>query len=130
MKYLSNYIEEAQTKVMREYGAFWAFSDEQFKEQKAEDLKAEEYTHLFAGLMCPKDNAKSLLDGLDEVVQKGIQQDIEENGKDNIIKRELANHEAYYSRSIESTEEALKGYNFTREDILKIYKEEYPKQEF
>ncbi len=128
MKYLSNYIEEAQTKVMREYGGFWAFSDKQFKEQKAEDLKAEDYRHLFGGLMCPKDNAKNLLDGLDEVVQKGIQQDIEENGKDNIIKRELANHEAYYSGSIESTEEALKGYEFTREDILKIYKEEYPKQ--
>ncbi len=130
MKYLSNYIEEAQTKVMREQGGFWAFSDKQFEEQKAEDLNIEDYTHLFGGLLCPKDNAKKLLDELDKVVSEGIKQDIKENGKDNIIRRELANHEAYYTGSIESTKDALAGYGFTDEDILKIYKEECPKQDF
>ncbi len=130
MKYLSNYIEEAQTKVMREKGGFWAFSDKQFNESKDKNLKAEDYTHLFGGLMCPKDNADDLIRELDRVVQEGIKQDIKENGIERIIKRELANHEAYYTGDIESTEDALKGYNITRDEILKVYGEELPKKDF
>lgn len=36
MKYLSNYIEEKQTKLFNDLWIFFAFSDKQFEEQKKE----------------------------------------------------------------------------------------------
>ena len=80
-----------------------------------------------AGLVAPEKSAKDLINALDQVIENGIKQDITENGKENIIIRELANHEAYYTGDIESTEDA-KSYNFTREDILTIFNQERIKQ--
>jgi len=38
MKYLSDYTEEAQTKLFVEKGVFFAFSKDQFNEQKKEGV--------------------------------------------------------------------------------------------
>jgi len=43
------------------HGAFFAFSNEQFNEQKKDGV---EYTHLFSGLIAPKNTAKELLEVL------------------------------------------------------------------
>ena len=125
MKYLTNYIEEAQSKALKDAGAFFAFSYKQFEEQQKPDTK---YNSLGAGLFCPVDNAKSLVKELDRVHKAGIEQDIAENGITNIIKRELANHEAYYTGDIDSTKDALSAYNIPNEKILTIFKQEYAKQ--
>ena len=58
MKYLINYIEEAQTKAFEKAGAFFAFSDKQFEEQKKEGVR---YSYMGAGLICPKENQKQYL---------------------------------------------------------------------
>jgi len=115
MKYLTNYIEEKQTELFNETGAFFAFSDKQFKEGEKKGVK---YTSLGSGMICPKENIKKLLDGLDKIVTEGIAQDIAENGKEGIIKRELANHEYSYTGDASSTIDALGGYGFTDEDIF------------
>jgi hypothetical protein len=119
MKYLSDYTEEEITKAMRKAGAFWAFSDKQFNEQKREGV---EYSHISCGLICPKGKGKELIEDLDRAIGNGRKQDIEENGIEKIIRRELANHEATYTGDITSTEQALKGYNIPKEDIIKVYK--------
>ncbi len=126
MKYLSEYVEEATTQALDDAGAFFAFSDEQFKEQEQKGVK---YCHLFGGLICPKDNAKNFLAVYDNIIKTGIAQDIKENGKSAIIKRELANHEATYTGDTESTIDALKGYNFTNEEIAQGLRELYKEEE-
>ena len=119
MKYLQDYIEEAQTKLFNDTGAFFAFSTEQFEREARKGVK---YVNCGMGLIAPKENVKRLLEGLDLIAKEGIKQDIKENGIDNIIGRELYNHEAFYTGSAESTIEALDGYNIPLKDVKRVYK--------
>ncbi|MEZ8335996.1 hypothetical protein AB6D90_25755, partial [Vibrio splendidus] len=88
MKYLSHYIQAKQTQAFNEAGAFFAFSNKQLDGEKKEGVK---YASLGMGLICPVDNAKQLMTRLDSIAQEGIVEDIEENGKKAIIRRELFN---------------------------------------
>lgn len=122
MKTLSNYTEEAQTALLNELGAFFAFSKQQYNEQAKDGI---EYVSMGAGLIAPKDNAQKLFDGLEKIHTAGIAADIAENGIEAIIKRELYNHEAFYTNRLSDTVDALEGYNVTREQVAKVYSEEY-----
>ncbi|OEF77678.1 hypothetical protein OA5_16955, partial [Vibrio cyclitrophicus 1F111] len=97
MKYLSHYIQDKQTQAFNDAGAFFAFSNQQFDEAKKEGVK---YASLGMGLICPVDNAKQLMTRLDSIAQEGIAEDIKENGKKAIIRRELFNHECFYTNDI------------------------------
>jgi hypothetical protein len=119
MKYLSDYMQERQTAAFDKAGAFFAFSREQFDKSKVEGVK---YVNLDMGLICPKENAATLLKELDDIYRESIQQDIAENGLNAIIQRELSNHEAYYTRNIDSTVDALADYPVTFDDIMKVFK--------
>lgn len=119
MKYLQDYMNERQTKAFDKAGAFFAFSKEQFDKGRKEGI---EYVSAGMGLICPSDTLETLIEELDTIYKESIEQDIKENGIENIIKRELANHEAYYTGEIEQTYDALKDYNIKKEDILKIFK--------
>ena len=119
MKYLQNYIEEAQTEAFKKAGAFFAFSNQQFDEQKKEGV---EYVSMGAGMICDKEKAKQLIEDLENIHKEGIVQDIAENGIEAIIKRELANHEAEYTGDISDTYDALKAYEITWEQIDKVFR--------
>lgn len=127
MKTLTDYTKQGTTKAMNDFGAFFAFSTEQFNEQKKENVI---YVNMGSGLICPKENAPKLHEALSKNFDNGVKQDIAENGIDNIIKRELINHEAYYTGDLEDTAETLKCYNITIEQIRKIYFEELPNMDF
>jgi len=122
MKYLSDYTKEAQTELFTNLGAFFAFSNEQLNAKRVKCIK---YVSLGSGLICPKVNAATLHLGLREVQAAGIKADIAENGINAIIKRELYNHEAFYTGEIEDTIDALEDYDVTREQVMAIYRAEY-----
>jgi hypothetical protein len=126
MKYLSDYTNQAQTELFEQCNAFFAFSNEQFAEQKKEGIK---YASLGAGLICDKSKVKILVDGLETIQAAGIAKDIEENGIFNIIKRELSNYESYYTGDISDAESALKPYGVSHDQILEVFYREYPKQD-
>ena len=119
MKYLSDYMQDKQTDLFAETGTFFAFSSQQFKEKKKEGVK---YSHLDGGMICPTKNIQTLLNGLNEIYQSSIKKDLEENGKDKIILRELYNHECFYTGSPEEIFEKLKDYNISETEILEIYR--------
>jgi hypothetical protein len=119
MKYLQDYINEKQTAALEKAGAFFAFSTKQFEEQKKKGVT---YVNGPAGMICPKNTIESLMQDLKNIYKDGIQQDIKENGLEAIIKRELNNHEAYYTRDIETTVEALSEYPVTRDEILAVFR--------
>jgi len=125
MKYLSNYVEEPQTELFSRIGAFFAFSNKQFDEQKKEGVK---YTQLGCGLICPVGTATELMDELDKINEAGIKQDLEENGREGIIRRELENHECYYTGDTSACVDRLKDYGITREEIRVVFCEELHKQ--
>lgn len=115
MKYLIDYTKECTTGVLEKNGAFFCFSKEQFDEHAKENV---EYVSLEAGLVCPKENAKALRDELEQCIDKAIAQDLEENGKEKIIERELRNHECGYTGDISAAVSALEIYeDITEKDI-------------
>lgn len=119
MKYLSDYIEEAQSKAFKDNGAFFAFSDDQFYEKRVEGVT---YVSCGIGLICPKENAKKLMDELDIIAKKGMEQDLRENGKDGVIERELSNYECYYTGDITDAVDSLIDYGITGDDVIAVYK--------
>ena len=124
MKTLSYYTEKKTSEVLKKYGAFFAFSDKQFNENKKENTK---YSRLYGGLIAPSENAKKIMSELKKVTDEGINQDIKENGIKNIIHRELANYECQIVGDITDAYDILKDYGITKEQVLKEYKIFYQK---
>ena len=111
-------MEQQQTAAFERYGAFFAFSDKQLEEKRQEGIK---YVSLFSGLIAPKDNAKRLLEELEAITDNYIKRDIKENGKTAIIERELANHEAGYTYSIDDTVTALESHGITTAEVQAVF---------
>ncbi|HHY0497211.1 hypothetical protein JL857_20785 [Vibrio parahaemolyticus] len=118
MKYLSDYTNDKQTQAFDEAGAFFAFSQKQFSEAKKEGI---EYCSMGAGLICPVEKAKHLFDRLEQINKEGVAQDIAENGKQAIIRRELFNYECFYTGDICNCVEALEDYGYSYDDIYQVY---------
>jgi hypothetical protein len=122
MKYLSHYTEQGQTELFNSLGAFFAFSQSQLDEAKKEGVT---YVSMGSGLICPKDNAKELMLGLESNHAQGIAADIAENGIEAIIQRELGNHEAQITGDLDDTMRALEGYGVTEAQVKEGYKTFY-----
>lgn len=118
MKYLNDYTQEKQTALFNEAGAFFAFSNEQFDQQKKEGVN---YVSLGFGFIAPEENAKMIVEKLDAITKEAITQDIEENGKESIIRRELFNHECFYTNDIMDCVEKLSEYGYSYDDIYSVY---------
>jgi len=124
MKYLSEYTEDAQTKLFKQTRSFFAFSNRQFNESKKEGVK---YVSLGAGLICPVDTVDILITGLDDIQKNAITQDVEENGADKIIEREYFNYESQITMDTSDAEGALSDHIkqypelFTKERINKVF---------
>ena len=119
MKYLADYTKEPLSLAFKKYGAFFAFSKTQFEEEKVEGVN---YVSNGTGMIVPKNNYKALMEEMDEIHRNGIKQDIEENGIEKIIKRELANYECDYTGEIEDAVEALEDYGITYEQVLNVFR--------
>lgn len=122
MKYLSDYIQDSQTKLFNDLGAFFAFSNKQLEEAQKGGIK---YVSMGAGLICPKENAKALNEGLNNIAKEGMKKDVSENGKEAVIKRELYNHECFYTMDTTDCINKLSGYGITKEEIQKVYNAEF-----
>jgi len=121
MKYLQDYQEEEQSKFLKDNGCFFAFSEAQFKEQSQQGVQ---YANIGAGLLCPKDKVKIVINGLNDIHKRAIQKDIEENGEKAIILRELYNYECFYTGDYQPVLAPLKAYKFTETQISTIFYQE------
>jgi len=70
-------------------------------------------------------NRKLIIKSLSDYVQKcqkdGIDQDIKENGKFAIIRRELFNYECFYTCDLEPAIDELKEYGYDEGDVLQVF---------
>lgn len=126
MKSLQDYVQEKQTVLFNEAGAFFAIGQKQFDEKK---LAGVTYCEMGAGLVCPDHKAVKLYNDIDKLQLEGIEQDKKENGKEGIIKRKLYDHECFYTHDIDSAVYALEGYNYTLEEIQAVFYKELPNSE-
>jgi len=114
MKYLQDYIQDEQTLLLEKHGVFFAFSEEQFKEQKKDDVV---YVSLGAGGYAPKSSALQFVNAMAALRTTGIARDKAENSKQAIIVREINNFEAFYTGETTDVLQALDGYGYTEADI-------------
>lgn len=118
MKYLRDYQEPQQSDFLKTHGCFFAFSNAQFDEQCEEGI---EYTNIGGGLLCPKSKAKAVIEGINDIYNNAIQQDLKENGKTAIIRRELYNHECFYTGDYSPVLDVLKPYSITEAEISQVF---------
>ena len=128
MKYLSDYLEKAQTEAFETTGSFFAFGQKQFNERKIEGVK---YVNMGTGLVCPKGKEKELQTLLDIAYEEAIIADVKENGAYAIIQREYFNHECQIVMDRSAMLDAIAGHvqrypeKFTQEVINKAAKEAF-----
>ena len=118
MKYLTDYLEEKQSALFKNYGAFWAFNTSQFEEGIQPGKK---YVNLGRGLFAPKENYKEFISALEKVIEDARKEDVAENGKQGIIERELINLEVFYTGNLEEVYDRLKPYGIELEQIRETY---------
>lgn len=108
--------------LMTQCSVFWAFSNSQFEEGKAKIglQQGEKLVDIGAGGFMPLKNKDMYINSMKRIYEefKNAMQDPE--ARIAHIKYELDNHEAYYTRNVESTLEAL-GDEFTRKEVLAVF---------
>ena len=130
MKYLSDYTEEAQNKLFEECGVFFAFSEKQFKEgcEKVGANAENKICSFGGGGYVLSKNLERFTEGIKSINKKGIEQDIQENGIEAIIQRELANYETQLNGDWKQVAEVLEDYEgITEEMVREQYKIFYQK---
>ena len=101
--------------LLTENGAFFAFTEQQYN---AEALPGVEYKRLYAGMLCPSDNVKTVMEGLDSLSDEKTHWELANNSIKTIIWDSLANYECQISGDYSDAIDALKPYGIT-EDQLK-----------
>ena len=104
--------------LMTECKVFWAFSIEQFEEGKVKvgHVKGEKLIDIGSGGYMPSKYRETFTQGMKDIAIAFKQAMKDEKVRRAHILYELNNHEAFYSRDITSTLDAL-GEDFTREEV-------------
>jgi len=129
MKTIYELKEERQEKLsglIKECKMFFAFSNQQFEENKTPLTEGDKYLSLGSGTYLPKSNINKWKEGVTALSNWFISQVQEQ--REAYIRYELSNHEAYYTGDIDSAFEALEG-NFTREEVQSVFNVERRKEE-
>jgi|TARA_R100000084_G_C4565456_1_gene106662 hypothetical protein len=126
MKYLSEILEQRQTKLFNKHAVFFAFSNEQFKKgiEKCNLGKGEKVVNLGSGMFCPKVSASKFLKEHKTLVAKAIQEDLEQ-GREAVILRELSNYECFVTGNIDDCVSALEDYKIKEDEIVAVYRKNY-----
>lgn len=115
----STQAQDEMRQMFHRHGAFFAFNNSQFEKSRKPGVT---YVRVGdAGLLCPKENAGAVLQELGDIHLRMVARDLEQNTREEIILRELNNHECFYTGDISDVEAALVDYNATPEEIWGVY---------
>jgi len=117
--------EYANTKLFNECGVFWAFSNEQFNENKTQLKEGEKYVSIGAGGYLPKGNVNALTKGMKEN-EKAYKTALKRNNlRLKEIAYEFGNHECFYTGDWTVVADMFP--DVERGVIYKLYLKEYKK---
>jgi hypothetical protein len=130
MKTISEIKTEKQEKyntLMRNCLVFWAFSNEQFEQNKTPLAEGEKYVRIYGGGLMPQGQVNNFNEGI-QTIEKWYKAELKSNKarKANIL-YELCNHEAFYTGDVSDTLETL-GSDYTRKEVLEVYHKEHKRQ--
>jgi hypothetical protein len=125
MKDFRSYYDKNFSQLLKEVGGFFAFNEDQIKK----GIKpGKNYTRFSGmGLFIEREYADTFLDRLEALTSAAIANDKKHNTDEEIIDRELINHEAWYTGTISDTVDALSGYGYTKEQIKTVHRAGYRK---
>lgn len=113
--------EENINKLCVDCGAFFAFSNEQFDENRTPLAEGDKYVSFGGGGYMPKSNKIKWFEGMVAIGKKFFDDIDNNNLKEEYILYELNNHEAFYTGDITSTKEVF-GEIYTDEEVMAVYK--------
>ena len=102
--------------LLKECNVFFAFSNNQFDENKTELEPGEKYVSMGAGGYMPKGKVEAYLNGSKEI-KKWFTSEVKHCREEHIL-YELANHEAFYTCSIE---DAMGVLPYTPKQVWDVY---------
>jgi len=110
--------------LMDQCKVFWAFSNSQFDEGKKKIglQEGERLVDMGVGGFMPVKYKDTFIQGMKDIDVAFKEAMKDEKARKAHILYELNNHEAYYTRNIDSTLDAL-GEDFTREEVVAVYKQ-------
>lgn len=123
---LTELKKQKQDKVntlMTDCKIFFAFSNQQFAENKTELQEGEKYVSIGGGGYMPKSQYQKFSDGM-KAITKWFKETVK-NDKLRIenIKYELHNHECFYTGEIDTAVEAL-GSDYTFTEVNEVFQKE------
>lgn len=93
--------QDKQTELFNKIGLFFAFSNEQFHENKTPLKEGEKYVSIGCGGYLPKSNLEAFKIGIKEL-DKWEKQEIKKSKElDNAIKFEINNYECFYTHDLD-----------------------------
>ena len=118
--------EDNTTELIKSVGMFFAFSTEQFHENKTPLQEGEKYVSIGAGAYMPKSQVKNWINGIKEI-KKQYKAAVKGNKlRKQEIAYQLNNYECYYTGDISDALEAL-GSDYTQAEVMAVYKENHAK---
>ena len=118
--------EDRVTNLINRCGMFFAFSTEQFHNNKTPIAEGEKYVYLGAGAYLPKSQVNAYLEGI-ETIRKVYNAEVKENKQRRAnIAYELGNYECYYTGDISDALNAL-GSDYTEQEVMEVYNVERKK---
>ena len=118
--------EDSTTELIKTVGMFFAFSTEQFHENKTPLQEGEKYVSIGSGAYMPKGQVNNWINGIKEI-EKQYKTAVKSN---KLRKQEIAcqlnNYECYYTGDISDALEAL-GSEYTEAEVMAVYRENHAK---
>lgn len=120
--------EARVSQILKDCKVFFAFSNEQFVENKTELQEGEKYVSIGAGGYMPKSQVENWLKGWEELKkwEKAEMKGQKEMQEAEILD-ELRNHECFYACSIEDVLDLFKG-KYTAKRIQAVYNKHREKE--
>ena len=112
--------EKMTTELFNKLGVFFAFSNEQFNQNKTPLKEGEKYVSIGAGGYIPKGNLDAFLEGMKSINQIGKNKVKENNLAETEILYELKNHESFYTGDYSDVVDMFKG-TYTEKQIRDVY---------
>lgn len=112
--------QDKQSELFTLLGVFFAFSNQQFGEQKKDGVN---YTNLGCGMIAPRENVEEIIAGMD-AIDKWTGEELRRNvSADKYILDALCNYECFYTGDISDALEDAKNYypDCTYESVRQVY---------
>lgn len=122
---MNTQLQEQQSQLFKEFGVFFAFGEEQFKEQRQEGV--DYCSVLSAGDCVPVQNASEFAKRLSALHNEARDKALKEKGIERIIEDELVNQETFYTGDIAPVVEVLAYYEVTEKQVTQVYRSVFHK---